>query len=190
VRGHVLLSDYDLVIWMLGEESTQDETFSDAEQALVSAFLAQGGRLIVSGAELGWDLEARGTASDKSFLNGTLRVDYLADATTSSGTGITPVPGDIFDGITGIDYGGGPMVIGFPDVLGGSGGSRVVLRYAGTSEGAAVAWRDESSGAGVIAFGFPVSMVASEPARTALLGASIGYLLPAGGVETDSWVVR
>lgn len=189
LRGHVPLAAYDLVIWLLGEESTQDESFSDAEQALLTTYLANGGRLIVSGAEVGWDLEAQGTATDLAFLRDVLRTDYVADDTTSSGSALTPRSGDIFAGIDGLDYGGGAMTINYPDVLAGTGGSRVVLDYAGTSEGAAVAWRQDPAGPGAIVFGFPVSMISSLSARTALMSAAIGYLLPASAPAGSGWVL-
>ena len=35
--------------------STEDETFSDSEQALAKTYLEAGGKMIVSGSEIGWD---------------------------------------------------------------------------------------------------------------------------------------
>ena len=45
----VNLADYDAVMWLLGDESTVDETFSNVEQKIVESYLQQGGRLFVSG---------------------------------------------------------------------------------------------------------------------------------------------
>ncbi len=190
IRGDVPLDDYDLVIWLLGEESTQDEAFSDTEQALVSDYMASGGRIIISGAEFGWDLEALGSSTDTDFLHNTLRIDYLADDTTAATAGLTPVNGDIFAGITNLAYDAGPMVIGFPDVLGGLAGARVVMNYQGTSEGAAVAWKDDPAGPGAVAFGFPVTMISSDAARAQLLDAAIDYLLQQQNDPDDLWMIR
>src|SRR5690606_33060619 len=77
--GAVNLNDYDLVIWMAGEESTVDETFSASEQAAVSSYVAGGGKLFASGAEMGWDLVAEGSASDQAFFANTLKAGYVAD---------------------------------------------------------------------------------------------------------------
>ena len=62
-----LLTNYAKVAWMLGEESTVDETFSSAEQAAVTNYLGLGGRLFVSGAEIGWDLGRAGVSSAAGF---------------------------------------------------------------------------------------------------------------------------
>ena len=39
------LTDYAVVIWATGEESTADESFSDSQQALIRDFVAAGGVL-------------------------------------------------------------------------------------------------------------------------------------------------
>jgi hypothetical protein len=43
------------VDWILGDESTADVTFTPAEQESAKDFLKQGGYLLVTGAEVGWD---------------------------------------------------------------------------------------------------------------------------------------
>ncbi len=176
VRGDVVLEEYPVVVYLLGEESTQDETFSDTEQGLLNQYLDNGGRVIVSGAEFGWDLEEQGTASDREFLRESLRIDYTADATSASTEGVVPEGSDLFAGISNIDYSAGPLSIGFPDVLAGMAGSRVVMRYEGTSEGAALAWR-ESAGPGAVAFGFPITMISDETAQSEVIEAALDYLL-------------
>src|SRR5690606_33567671 len=70
INGNFNLQDYDVVIWMCGDESTADETFSTVEQAKVAQFLENGGKLFVSGSEIAWDLEGASGASvsDTQFL--------------------------------------------------------------------------------------------------------------------------
>jgi hypothetical protein len=77
----VTLGDYEVVIWSLGDESTGGETFSAAEQALVSAYLQGGGNFFTSGSEIAYDLD-RGsgpTAADRAFFNNYLAADYSQD---------------------------------------------------------------------------------------------------------------
>ena len=57
VDGVITLSDYVGVDWILGRENTIDETFSSAEQTLVTNYLDAGGAMLITGEELGWDLE-------------------------------------------------------------------------------------------------------------------------------------
>jgi hypothetical protein len=78
--GLINLSTYKAVDWILGKESTANETFSSSEQTLVKNYLQQGGNFFTSGSEIGWDLDYSGSAADKSFFNNYLKASYLADA--------------------------------------------------------------------------------------------------------------
>lgn len=73
------LSKYDMILWFLGEQSTENETFNHAEQEKIAEYLNNGGALFVSGAEIGWDLDYKGSTDDKSFFNETLNAKYVAD---------------------------------------------------------------------------------------------------------------
>ncbi|MBR4489560.1 N-acetylmuramoyl-L-alanine amidase, partial [bacterium] len=73
------LSNYDMILWFLGEQSTADETFNHDEQEKIAEYLENGGALFVSGAEIAWDLDYKGDAADKAFFNETLNAKYVAD---------------------------------------------------------------------------------------------------------------
>ena len=72
-------SQYDAILWFLGEQSTADETFNHEEQEKIAEYLDNGGALFVSGAEIGWDLDYKGDDADKTFFNETLNTKYVAD---------------------------------------------------------------------------------------------------------------
>ncbi|MFZ5477172.1 MAG: hypothetical protein ACOZNI_10390 [Myxococcota bacterium] len=76
--GEVSLADYAQVIWLLGDESTADRTFDDAEMAAISAYVDGGGTLIVSGAEVGY-------ASDPDWLADTLHAEFVEDDAGTDG---------------------------------------------------------------------------------------------------------
>src|SRR5204862_368827 len=57
--GQINLADYQAVIWMSGEQSTVNETFTATTQPLVTNYLSGGGKLFVSGAEIAWDLSGQ-----------------------------------------------------------------------------------------------------------------------------------
>ncbi len=80
IRGDVSLSDYAGVLWMLGDESSGDTTFDATERALISAYVAAGGKLIVSGSELGY-------ATDPTWLYEALRATYVSDDAESAVAG-------------------------------------------------------------------------------------------------------
>lgn len=110
-RGDVDLSDYDGVLWLLGDESTNDVPLSDAAADALLAYVDGGGPVIVSGSELGY--------ADPSLL-AALGGRYVADDAASDTAG-----GYRFGVVYPEDY---------PDVLDGP---LVLWRY-GTGGGAAV----------------------------------------------------
>lgn len=177
--GRVALLPYRAVVWSLGEESTADETFSTLEQTLVTNYLNLGGRLLVHGAELGWDLDANGTAGDRAFYRNVLGATYVADdagtyalqagllGTVSSGLGA-----GTFDNGT-----GGTYQVDYPDVLAAtSPASTVCLRY-GNGLTAGIQKVDPTTGARVVHFGFPLETLTSADARARLVQQSLAFLL-------------
>ncbi|VAX28462.1 hypothetical protein MNBD_IGNAVI01-2898, partial [hydrothermal vent metagenome] len=80
INGLVDLNDYSIVDYILGGESTADETFNSAEQSIVSNYLMNGGNLFVTGSEIAWDLDYKGNSSDKNFIWNFLKMKYAADA--------------------------------------------------------------------------------------------------------------
>ena len=68
VDGRVALGDYDAVDWITGNESTSDESFAWGEQEMLTDYLQAGGAVVLSGSEIGYDLESQGNASDQAIL--------------------------------------------------------------------------------------------------------------------------
>jgi len=75
----VHLNNYEIVFWISGDESTIDETFSHNEQTLIKNYLENGGKLFVSGSEIGWDLSYKGNAADKDFYKNYFKSVYMSD---------------------------------------------------------------------------------------------------------------
>ena len=161
--GDAGLGGYGLLVWALGEESSADETFSEAEQARITAWLGEGRTLVVSGSELGWDLGASGSAADQAFL-ASLGVDFASD---DAGTYAleTPEGGQL----TLDDGTRGHYDVNSPDVLTPRAGATVVLRYADGSA-AGVAYRDAGKGYRAVVFGVPLEAVGPASERDDLLG--------------------
>ena len=201
------LTNYPKVVWMLGEESTVDETFSATEQTAVTAYLNGGGRLFVSGAEIGFDLGRVGVAtpSDIHFLTNTLRVGYITD---SAGTGqVTGTTKGFLSGvsITFNDTNQLPQIYAanYPDVLNGINGAVTAAVY-GTSAGGASGAIIQYSNATyrTVVMGFPFETITNEFTRatvmtkamqflgdTASSGAIRVALAPSGVTGNGRWVV-
>ena len=110
IAEKISLLDFSSVIWILGDESTADSTFSTSEQTLVKTYLDNGGHLFVSGPEIGWDLDAKGTTTDKQFYNTYLKADYISDApggAQGNYYSAVPITRGIFEGLDNIIYDNG-----------------------------------------------------------------------------------
>lgn len=165
-EGSFPLAAYDAAIWLLGDESTGDHTFTAAEQAAVTAYLDGGGALVVSGSEVGWDLGAQGHGV--AFLGG-LGAKYAADDSgsyTVSGAG--PLAG-----VGALSYAGPGAAYDeeFPDAFTAATGGEVVLRYA-NGQGAAAGVPAQS-----VVVGFPLELVDDPGDLAVLLAALLDYVL-------------
>ncbi len=178
IDDDVNLSEYDAVIWMLGDESTFDETFSTAEQARVTEYLRAGGRLFVNGSEIGWDLGSQGDPGDRSFLHNYLKVAYLEDDSRSYE--VSGASGSIFDGIS-LSYGSSPYEEDYPDVFDPVQGGTEAMLY-GNGKVAAVQYSGVF-GSGdvegrVVILGFPFETISTAGAREDVMYSVLQFFFP------------
>ena len=176
----VKLADYLAVIWILGQESTADETFSAAEQAIVATYLFGGGRIFVSGSDLGQDLElwASATAQDKNFLNNVLQAK-AANNNASSTRIVNCAAAGIFFGLPQLnfsaDYDNGYYNTLSPDSFTGVGaGALIAMTYADTGQGACIQYHDSAKR--TIVMGFPFEMIRGETARADVMDRILKFL--------------
>lgn len=133
--GSISLSNYNAVIWFIGDESSNNVPLSNSEKTAIQTYLNGGGKLFISGAEIAWNHGRSASAlADLAFFNNYLKATYVADGATSysAATGVASTP---FAGMAvafGITY---PEES--PDAIAANGGSTAVLKYNGvTSHGA------------------------------------------------------
>jgi hypothetical protein len=168
--GRVNLNNYTIVDWILGEESTTDQTLDPTERALVRAFLQGDGALFMSGSEIGYHLDYAG--ADPNFYNTVLHADFAGDdAGTYQVTGVT---GSAFDGLSFSFAAPGMYDAESPDLLHAY-GAQEALKYQGVSLGAA-AVQYASGCERVVTFGFPFETIWPPSQRTAVMGAVFGFL--------------
>lgn len=173
--GAVKLSDYAVVDWQTGQNSTEHHSLSATAQSLLTSYLDAGGRLLVSGAELAWDLGNKGNGT--AFLKNQLKAAYAADDAgvyAFSGTGP-------FAGLSGLTFDNGThgtYDVMYPDTLSASGGTGV-MTYDGTGAIAAV------EGPKTIAMGFPIEAIYPASSRAKVMACGIGRLL-----NGSSWTCK
>ncbi|HYO11219.1 MAG TPA: Ig-like domain-containing protein [Tepidisphaeraceae bacterium] len=181
------LADYQYVLWISGEESTADDTFSATEQSRITSYLNAGGKLLVSGAELGWDLVQAGGGAQ--FMTNPLRAGYASDAAgnydASDDAGTYAASGlgnSAFASVGSITFDNGAAEgasgtydVGTPDVLTVSGGSTAAMNYS-TGGIAAVQYAGGSTGnTRVITMGFPFETLTTVAARNAVMAGTMAF---------------
>ena len=164
ISGAVNLSEYDIVDWISGEEATATVSFSPVEQQKIMEFLEQGGRILISGSEIGYDLEASGSDSDIAFYHNYFKADYIVDDALSYGT--TGPSNGIFAGIANSfdDGSHGTYDVDYPDGIKPFGGSVNNLRFADVDY-------DAVGGAGIQYLG----TFGGSPALGGIVHLSVGF---------------
>ncbi len=170
------LSKYFAIDWFAGEESTAGKSLDSTERSQLKKYLHHGGRLLISGAEIGWDLGRAASANaDTGFYNNYLKAVYVSDgAGTYNFNGTT----GFFNGGSGT-YGNGvngAYNVDFPDVIDTTGGSELVLNYTGatgTGGGAGIGYKGRFS---VLYFGFPIEAIIDQNVRNSIICQSVDYL--------------
>ena len=194
--GWISLSDYSIVDYILGDESTVDETFSTAEQESLKVFLRNGGKLFVSGAEIAWDLDSKGSTTDKDFIYNFLKSQYVNDAPNGQ-AGVyyqaEPITASIFDGTGAITFDNGTqgtINVRYPDVINGINGGLNCLQYSNvTNQFAAVNYAGIFPGGSVpgkvVFVGFPFETIYPEAKRNLFLSKVISFLNSPVGITSD-----
>ncbi|MDD5091421.1 MAG: M14 family metallopeptidase [Candidatus Wallbacteria bacterium] len=185
------LKGYTQVIWLTGDDSSASLT--DAEQAALTQYLDNGGSLLLTGQDIGYDIK------DSVFYS-----KYLHSAYKDDNAGSSAVRGALGDqslafAITGGDGAGNQR---YPDVIDASGDGQLFLTYetgrgtefaASSYNGSKISeiplTRDVSeAGKGaavlfsgaykVIYLGFGFEGIGSEADRRAFLNSCLDWLLP------------
>jgi hypothetical protein len=159
---------YRGVIWLTGRD--WDYTLTPLDQDALAAYLDGGGRLFVSGQDIGWDIARAG---EPPFYRDYLHAAYLGDdsgyyelagAGFLSGTAVTIQGGD------GADNQDFPSDV---DVVGDGVG---VFRYVGDGDWAATAYETDTFRVVYFAFGFEGINRAAD--RREVMERVLGYLAP------------
>lgn len=196
INGTIDLNNYQLVIWILGDESTADQTFSAVERTKVAAYLENGGKLFVSGSEIAWELEGASSATTQQtqFLRTYLKAKYIAD--DSNIYGVYGVDSTEFAGL-GFGYGivsnGSPYLEDYPDIIDTVGGSIPILKYNSVST-AGIAFTgnfNNSANTGQLVYlAFPFETINLAAERTKVMSAALRYfnLIPPSDIIADEYI--
>ncbi len=173
-NGNYKLGDYNYIFWILGDESTINETFNSAEQQLVKNYLNDGGNLFVSGSEIGWDLDFKGDSQDKSFYNNYLKARYISDdAGASSAQGV--VSGSLNNCTVNF---GQTYEEDYPDEIASQNEGKLCMQYA-NGKGAGVEYTgyfgNSTFSSRLIYLAFPLESTADDKSFNGVITKAIDY---------------
>jgi hypothetical protein len=181
--GSVSLAGAKAVVWMCGDQSTLDAALDRVEEHALVAFLEAGGKLFISGSEIGFDLTRKdGSPDDKAFFQDYLGGVFGGDAAKSHD--VTGLPGPFQD--LAFSFGGNGSAYGvpYPDFFTAGKNATLVLHYGDGSGAGLVCEGALGAGkarAGVVYLGFPVETVEPRASRDTLVGKALAWL---DGVRT------
>ncbi len=170
--GPGLLGNATAVIWYTGEQN--ENTLTPQEQTAISGFLDGGGRLFLTGQDLGYDLVQLGSTADSVFYATYLHADYIQDQANQ--TSLTGIPADpIGDALSlALSGGSGANNNTWPSVIAPRAGAATVLVFPGALPGAVrfgAAHR-------VVYFAFNFESINTAGDRDLTLARVLNWLLP------------
>ena len=188
INGRVKLTDYAIIDWILGEEGSSTSSFDETEQSLLKEFMKKGGRLFVSGSEIGYDLVEQGSVSDNLFFEKFLKAEYISDAAAGKqGTySVTGVSGSIFENmtITFDDGTHGTYDVDWPDGIKPTSDASILLHYENAEYdqkgGAGIAYTGGLDGSlftgGLVYLSIGFETIYPDNSRKTIMGNILSYL--------------
>lgn len=160
------LNSYDMVFWFTGND---DETsLTSDEQQAIQSYLAQGGRLALSGANIGTDLVENGTEADSLFFTQVLHASHIsgnADATILRGIGSSSITGGLtlhFEG----DYNSARNQTS-PGIIAPLDEAAAILQYLPNRETAALQYANPENDSRLVYYAFGLEGVSGPREETA-----------------------
>ncbi|MDK2971589.1 MAG: hypothetical protein PWP23_1344 [Candidatus Sumerlaeota bacterium] len=175
IDGDVRLGDYSIVVWILGNEG-EGSTLDGNERRLVRQYLEGGGSLFLSGANIGWDLDAKsrdiaGGFHRELFKSECLRNAALTNSTRAVAGTLFAKAGDVdFDDGTGTTYS-----VRSADVLKPLAGARTLLTYANSASGEAAAIACDGPYR-LVYLAFPFETITDPKDREEIMARSLAFL--------------
>lgn len=127
--GEITLADYDAVVYFCGDDSRSHESLAAADQQRLLEYLRSGGKLFISGSEIGYDFNAT-TLTELERTQYLLKATYLGDLSGSNRViGADQTPFEDLDFVYGTLNSEDTYIEDYPDYILPTDGSQVALAY-------------------------------------------------------------
>ncbi len=187
INNQLNLTDYSIAIWIIGNKSTQTLTLT--EQGKIKSFLDDGGKLFISGADIGWDLGQKwSSASDKLFYYNYLKANCISNAPQNSYDkyySVSVIKDTYFYGLPLINFDDGTYGtynVSSPDLLRGNNGATEIFKYINVpldSGAAGISFNGSFSGgakpAHLVYLAFPFETIYPDTARITLMSEILDF---------------
>jgi hypothetical protein len=188
--GEIRLENYDIVMYMCGDDSDRDESVSNIEQLRLLRYLENGGKLFISGSEIGYDLGRPGRP-DIALYNKIFKAVYQGD--DSGIRECSGATGSLFAGLA-FTFGAvteDTYLEDFPDYIAPAGGGSIVLYYKNSPKVAGVSFAgiygaDTSRHAKLVYFSFPFETIYPASSRSLVMSRVMDYFGVASAVQVTS----
>lgn len=193
-----VLQRYQQVIWFTGDDRSSSLTAE--EQQAIAAYLAGGGRLLLTGQDIGVDLMGDGSAQDSAFYQQVLHADFISDTVATTmmmGISGDPIAGGMFVYIDARTGGARNQLS--PSAIAPRDGAALILKYLPQMSGAGIRYEDPATGARLVYLAFGMEGISGPHSDTAkklldrilswLAGPTVVYShpLPAVPQEYELW---
>ncbi|MGB2869614.1 MAG: N-acetylmuramoyl-L-alanine amidase [Bacteroidota bacterium] len=178
--GDIALEQYDVVMYLCGDDSDRDESVSNIEQVRLLRYLQHGGKLFISGSEIGYDL-ARAGRPDAALYAQIFRASFQGDDSgirSCTGAAATPFSGltFTFGAVTADTY-----IEDFPDYIAPTGGSTTALFYENSTKVAGVTYTgtfgpNSTAPGRIVYFSFPFETIYPSESRRLAMKGVLDYL--------------
>ena len=185
--GKIRLEDYEIVLYMCGDDSDRDESVSNIEQLRLKKYLEGGGKLFISGSEIAYDL-GRSGRPDIALFNQIFKAAYSGDD-----SGVRSCTGAVGGPLDGISFTFGAVtedtyLEDFPDYITPLGGSQVILYYQNTSKVAGITFSgffasSATAQGKIVYFAFPFETIYPAQSRTDVMHRLMDNILGTTFVE-------
>ncbi|MBN1299986.1 MAG: T9SS type A sorting domain-containing protein [Melioribacteraceae bacterium] len=128
-QGKVKLGDYDMVFWFVGDGGGPEKSFTLDQQLAVQDYLSGGGKIVVSGSEIGLDLGSSHSYSlenDSSFYRDYLKSKFVHNGLSSMETA-SGMESTVFSGLK-MSF-GKEFVQKYPDDFDPVDGAEILMTY-------------------------------------------------------------
>jgi len=167
--GHIteeLLKNYNMVIWFTGNDSTS--TFSETEQNILSNYLNSGGKLFITGQDIGYDLK------NSPFMRNTLKANFVADSSQTKN--LKGTDDEIFKNIGFVlDGGDSAQNQKYPSIISPANGAKPAIIY---NDGKVAGVHYKNGDSEIIYFAFGFEGISGKDKRNKIMNIIVEALTP------------